>query len=281
MQCSKCGAEVPVESKFCMSCGQAVSAEGVEARHAVETRKRTTLWAILAGILIVVVAAVVLAFMTRGNKVTQATPVPNPQQAPVVNAPPMPDQPQPSVLDTDVKNEPLEVRKEEKPAPPADVVAYLEHLKRVEQMRQDVTARELNYLVSEASNIIVKVFPFNEEWDESSAQRELSKQAQTFSKDWQQISAHFLSVQAPQPCAQLAGRYYQALRTFVGFMGKFEDAVNRKDMAGLQSMRRDQVTVDQELNAADRELDQVCRKFGIEKAFSIKSDTGQTPLLGF
>ena len=281
VRCSKCGQEVPSESRFCPSCGQPISAAHSEITASELPKKRAGTWAALAGLCIVAAVAGILALKPWGGKVTQVEPVPNPQHAPVVHAPPLPSPPQPNVLETDVKNPPLDLKKEEKPGPPVEVVAYLEHLKRVEKMRQDVTAKELNDLVAKAPDLIAKAFPFDENFEESSAPRELTGQASRFTQEWQQISAYFLSVRPPEACRLLASRYYDALREFVIFMGKFQEATGKLDLAKLKDIKRDQVSVDQKLNGADQELAQVCNQNGMEKTFTIQSDTGQTPITGF
>lgn len=280
MKCSKCGGEIPAESRFCLSCGEIVSESPRQTPAAQPPKKRTALWAGLAGLVLVAVV-VVIALGMRGSRVAEVSPVPAPQQAPVVNVPGMPSAPQPSVLDTDVEKPPLDLKKDEKPEPPAEVIAYLEHLKKVEKARQDITAKELNDLVAMAPELIAKAYPLDGNFDESQAPKELSKQVSRYTQEWQQIAQYFVSVRPPDACADLAGKYYDALRDFVGFMGRFQESISKQDLAGLQQMKKDHVSVDQKLSAADNALAQVCNRFGIEKSFRIQSDTGQTPLMGF
>jgi hypothetical protein len=224
----------------------------------------------------VVIAAI---FLTGRGRVTQAVPVPNPQQAPVVNAPGVPGLPQPSVLNTDVEKPPL--KPDEKPQPPADVIAYLEHLKRVEKYRQDLCAKELNDLIAMAPQMISKVYDFDEDVDPKSPTNDLYSQASKYSQEWQQIAAYFASVPPPQACNQLAGKYYESLIEFIKFMNSFRGAIAKSDVAQLKNIQRDQTSVDEKLTASDQELAKVCNQFGIDKTFSIQGDTGRTPLLGF
>lgn len=273
MKCGKCGDEIPSQSKFCLSCGEPVTGDGAEAPASTAREKQLRLVGAAAG-LCVVALAVFLVLVARGSRVTQPPPVPNPQQAPVLHVPAMPDVPQPSVLATDVQ-------RPEKAQVPPEVVAYLEHLRRVEKARQDMSARELNNLVAMAPDMISRAFTLDEDIGEQPDTRALSGQASQFSREWQQISQYFLSVQPPEACAPLAGKYYDSLREFIIFMGSFQDAVARTDVARLQQIKRDQVSMDQKLTAADKELARVCSRFGMEKSFAIQADTGQTPLLGF
>lgn len=278
MKCSKCGNEIPSQSRFCLSCGQQVPNGNEGASAPAVPKKRIGLWAAIAGIVLV---GAVLAFMASKGRLTQGPPSPNIRQTPVLNAPNAPNAPQPNILQTDVEKPPLDINQPEKPEPPADVVAYLAHLKKVEKLRQDVCAKELNDLVAKAPEIIQKAFPFDEDADKPEGTQELAGQASQFSREWQQVSAYFLSVRPPESCGTLAGKYYDSLREFVMFMGNFQNAVNKLDLAKLKEMKRTQVSVDQKLNAADQELAQVCKQYNIDKAFSIQSDTGETPLLGF
>ena len=276
VKCSKCGNEIPSQSKFCLTCGESIiSNRTTNISEAPESRKKKTgLWAAITGLAIV---AIILALKLHGMRVMQATPVPNPQQTPVVNAVPIPGGPQPNVLDTNVEKTPIE-----KPQPPADVVAYIEHLKKVEKFRQDVCARELNDLIATAPEMIAKAFSFDEDIDdEKSGTSEMAGKAGQYSKEWQQIGAYFLSIKPPQTCAALAGKYYDSLREFIIFMNGIQDAVGKTDVAKLKQIQRDQVSVDQKLISADQELAQVCNQYGIEKSFSIQADSSKTPILGF
>lgn len=279
VKCSKCGAEISPTSRFCQACGQPVAS--ADTQGAVEFPKRPVgVWAALTG-LCIVVAIILIILKPWSGKVTQATRIQSPQQVPIVRSPSIQSPSQPNILNTEVRNTPVEPTNSEKPEPPADVVAYLDHLSKVEKMRQDITAKELNDLVEGAANIIAKAFPFDEDFDESSAPKDLSAKAEQFSKEWQNVSTYFLQVQPPPACHTLAGNYYDALREFITFMNSFQDAAGRADLAKLKEIKRDQVRIDQKLSAADQELERVCKQFDIPKQFSIKSDTGQTPLLGF
>ena len=275
MKCDRCGQEISAEADTCPKCGQTV----VESKKpsSRQSKRNIGILASLVG-LVVVAVAVLLIFKPWKSKIIEVTPVPSPQQTPIVKAPSLPPTSQPDILESKARSTPTEVNKQ---APPPEVVAYLDHLSKVEKMRQDVTAKELNDLVAGAKDIIAKAFPFDEDVDESSATRELSAKAAQFSKEWQQISAYFLQVQPPPACSTLAGKYYDALREFITFMTAFQDATMQSDVSKLKDIRRDQVSVDQKFLEADEELTRVCKQFEIEKTFSIRADTGQTPLVGF
>ncbi len=264
MKCFKCGTDNPSESRFCGSCGSPMSREGISTGMpaAVQNKKKTGLIAAIAGLLIVAAIGLYL----HGQRVAGTGPMKAPSQPPVLNAPTVPANQQP----------------EKKEVPP-EVVAYLEHLKKVEQMRQNVYAKELQSLVSSMSEAMMKALPFD--WDQEGEIKkptdELAKKSMDFTRDWQQVSAYFLQVKAPPDCGTLAAKYYESLSTFISFMGKFQEAVGKNDIAGLNSIKADSGQIDDKFNAADAELGKVCDKFGLEKSFKIRSDSGQTPVFGF
>jgi len=76
VRCSKCGQEVPSESRFCLSCGQLISTTQFDVPASELSKKRIGIWAALAGLCIVAAVAGVLALKPWGGKVTQALPDP-------------------------------------------------------------------------------------------------------------------------------------------------------------------------------------------------------------
>lgn len=278
MKCSNCGNEIPSTSRFCLSCGKAIGATGAMAPAREQGRKGLWIVAAVAGLLIVAVAAAAF-FMLRGRAVTQATPVPNPQQNPVASAPNVPNPPQANVLQTEVKKPPLDVNNPRKPAPPADVVAYLEHLKKVEERRQQVYASELNSLFAGAGEMVKDIIP---DWSNSDAPdtpdvRPLTQKRREYTEDWQELTKYLLSAPAPAQCAQLFDKYYgalgQAIRLFNDYQAAMSDPA-KPDIAKLQGLKTRHWEVDKKLDAAERELAAVCDRYGIDKSFSIQSESG-------
>lgn len=276
MKCTKCGTEIPPGSRFCSGCGSPISSEVsgvVPASH----KKSGTLAAIV-GLAIVVIAAVLIAWYMKGQRVADVGPVDAPGQPGVLSGPNAPTNRQPGVLQTPK----VEVKQPEKKEVPKEVVEYLEHLKKVEEYRQQVYGKELAAVMASASDSIVKALPFD--WDEEEPKKptdELAQKSMDFTREWQQVSAYFLQVQAPPECAQLSQKYYDSLGTFIKFMGRFQDAVSKSDVPALKNIKADAGEVDKKLSDADGELGKVCNKFGIEKNFSIKGDSGQSPMFGF
>lgn len=287
MKCGKCGNEIPSQSRFCLACGEPVSTGSSETPARPIPKRRLGLFAAIAG-LCLVGAAVLLAFIVHGSKVTQATPVPNPQQTRVLNAPAPPNGPHPNVLQTDVQKPPLDLKKEEKPQPPPEVVAYLAHLKRVEDARLALQERHIRILTAMLAQAwaepLQKMLDLtdpearDDELTKSGAN--LKKEMSNLTREWQQLSAYFLSVQPPPQCQALAGKYYDALRDVISYIGKLQTYFANQDLNAM-SMRGQSRPIDEKLLAADQELAKVCRENNVEKTFSIHADIAQTPVLGF
>ncbi|MBP6964219.1 MAG: zinc ribbon domain-containing protein [Armatimonadetes bacterium] len=278
MECGKCGTEIPPGSRFCPGCGAPASREVFQttgAQPAATDKKKVALVAAAVGLC---VAAVIAAFLLRGPRVTDQGPTSAPIQPPVLNTETAPPARQPGVLQSPT----TEAKQPEKKEVPEEVVKYLEHLKKVEQYRQTVYSKELQSVMADASDAIMKALPFD--WDEDGAKSptdNLAKKSMDFTREWQQVSAYFLQMPAPPDCGPLGQKYYESLSTFIVFMGKFQAAVSKNDIAGLNSVKADAGTLDKKFTAADAELAKVCDKFGLEKTFSIRGDAGQTPVFGF
>jgi len=228
-------------------------------------------------------------YMIRGRAVTQANPVPNPQQNPVAGAPTVPNAPQPNVLQTEVNKPPLEVNKPQKPAPPADVIAYLEHLKKVEARRMALKSEEEGALLAIIPHLQVDPLKEMLDWsDNPDTNKEPGKTTEDkakdmmaqLSRDWQDLAKFFQSVPAPEPCATLAAKYYDALRDVISTTTDLRSVLVNGDLEKAYKMRGKSGGIDDKLIAADQELGGVCSRFGIERSFSIKSDTGMQPIMG-
>lgn len=98
------------------------------------------------------------------------------------------------------------------------------------------------------------------------------------SKEWQQLARYYMSVQPPEPCHNLATKYSEMLADVISSVGDIQDFVRKTDVGTLMKMQGKSSRIDQKLAAADEELGNVCRKFGIEKSFAIQPDTGMSPL---
>lgn len=287
MKCSKCGNEVPSQSKFCLLCGQPIAAAGpAPSAPAAAPKKSTALWAIAAALIVV---AAVAAFALHGRGVTQAVPA-NGNQTPVVKAPTPANGPQADVLKTNVKNQPIDLNAPKKAPPPADVVAYLDHLKKVEDQRMALKTQEEIALINIIPHLQVDQLKQVLDWSdnpEKSAQTtekttedKAKDEMKQLSADWQKLAGFFLSVPAPESCQALATRYYDALRDVISTTADLQAVLTSGDVGKAYAMQGKSSHIDDKLISADQELGNVCSRYGIDKSFSIKSDTGVAPVTG-
>ena len=284
MKCSKCGNEIPSQSKFCLSCGQPVGpASAAPSAATAGSKKTTTIMAIVAGLIIVAA----IGLFARGRAVTQAPRPVNGNQSPVLKAPAAAGGPQADLLKTNVKNPPINLNAPAKTPPPADVVAYLEHLKKVDAARLDLQRREVASMLGMMTKAQVSDI---EQWlkadepdakmDEASSVTEAKKLTGELNSEWQKLCQFFLSVQAPQPCAALSGQYYDALRGVLTQFQQVNEKVASLDVSALYLMQGQTSKVDEKFTKSDTELSNVCTRYGIDKTFSITTDGGMPPIMG-
>lgn len=275
MKCAKCGAVIPSQSKFCLSCGEPVKSPVKESVPSATARKRSSFWAMLIALLLVASIATIIALKGRGDRVLDSANVSNPQQAPLLNAPNAPSVPQPGIL----QNQNLPVTPAEpKSGPPPEVVAYLEHIKKVEMYR-----RSMRLDLAPAFDMLKKAYSIRDEPGDDERQQtnqEITTGYSDYVSKWQQIVAYFNSVKAPSGCEQLSGAYGEALGNYSSVMIKIQYALVKNDLSTLMSLKGTvQANIDSSLRKADNELAAVCKNFGINKSFVIETDEGVDSLL--
>ncbi|MHB0999734.1 MAG: zinc ribbon domain-containing protein [Armatimonadota bacterium] len=275
MKCKKCGSAIPSQSKFCLSCGEPVQKPNNELKVPATPKKRSNLWTMLAALLIVAALATIIAFKGRSERVMDISRVPSHRQTSVLNAPAAPDAPQPGILQGEG---PRLVPAEPESGPPADVLAYLEHVKKVEMYR-----RSMRLDLTPAFDMLKKAYSIREEpGDEERAEtnQEISSGYSEYTLKWQQIVAYFNSVRAPESCRPLAGAYSDALGRYSSVMIKIQFCLEKKDLTGLTDLRGSaQSNVDSSLRKANEELVTICKYYGINRSFEIQTDEAVDSLL--
>lgn len=280
MKCSRCGNEIPSQSKFCLSCGQPVGAEnGAQPVSAPATggRKSVTVMAIVAGIILLAVAG----FAYWRSSILKAPRPATGNQAPVVKAPNPANGPQADVLKTNVKNPPIDLNAPKKNPPPKEVVAYLEHLKAIESeckaMQEREAAGVMNAYVHGYRKSAEEAADENAR-EVTSPDAAVAKVVGDYDKEWQNLCAKLNSVTAPEPCAQLSAKYYDYLREVIKFMKNSKDMLQNGDVGTALFSRGKSGPIDEKWRAAEQELDAVCSKYGIDKSFSIGDAFSGSPV---
>jgi len=259
MTCRRCGTSLPSDSKFCPNCGlhhTSVELEG-KMEQPQKSRKKPAILAIIAG-LVVVAGLIILMFLLKGKPVTETAPV--------------------QVGQTPVTSAPSAKTPETKAGPPAEIVAYLDHVKVIEGKRL-----KMRVDLAPAFQMLSKVQSMQNDTEEESRagkQQDVSKGIDQYTQQWQDIVGEFNAVRPPSGCEQLAGAYSNALGKYSQVMINIQIAISKQDMGALLGMQGTaQAEVDASLTQADSELSAVCQHYGIQKSFGISPDKGVDSLL--
>lgn len=201
-------------------------------------------------------------------------------QAPVQNSPSagvmkadVPHPPAAAVMKSDAVSPPPQ-----EAGPPADVVAYLAHVKKVEQYRQSMRLD-----LSPAMDMLTDAYSLRTETDEEATARtrqSIDEGYSRYTSKWQEILAYFNSVTAPESCQLLAGTYGDALSKYSSIMLKIQLSLSNRDISTLMALKGSaQKDVDSSLRDADAQVSAVCKTFGIKKTFAVEPDQGEDSLL--
>lgn len=283
MKCSKCGNEIPPQSRFCLSCGAPVTPPAPAPRPTVPRaelpKKRLGLWAGLAGLAVVAIIALALSIFAGKGRVMD-TNSPDGSQSPVMNTRQGPGLPQSGVLNTN-SPEPF-VPMDPGQQPPQEILQYLEFLKSIDQRRlalQDQEKVILYALIKKSAVDPLK--QMLKEMDESDAgdapeqgDSEVQREMTDLPQQWSALLSDFNSVTPPEACRQLAWQYSNALGSVSSSAVDILTMVSKQDLAGVQMLTGQSANIDNSLEAADGELGSVCRQYGIKKTYTITSDRG-------
>ena len=269
-----------------MTCGEPIAArKEKQVMEKPPIRKKYRLIAIIAALLIVAIIAFLMALQNRGDKLLSAV---NNEgiHSPLLRSSGVAGAPQPGLLRADAPNPPATGVMQADPAnpppanegPPADVVAYLEHVKKVEQYRQTMRLD-----LSPAMEMLTDAYSLKTEFDDETVaqtRQSIDEGLSKYTLKWQQIVAYFNSVPAPESCRTLAGAYGDALSKYSSIMIRIQISLSKKDISTLMGMRgRAQKDVDTSLRNADVQVSALCKIYGISKTFSVEPDEGTDSLL--
>lgn len=261
MKCKKCGSIIPSASKFCQNCGLSVSSRTNETAP-LASKKKLAILGTVAGVA-VVVCILILLMTLKGRPVTD-TGVHQVGQSPVMSAPVAPGLPK--------------INQNVKQAPPPAVVAYVEHIKRIEANRVNMRVD-----LSPAFEMLKKAQGIQGDVDDQERgqkQQDISTGIDEYTQKWQKLVDSLNSIQPPSGCEQLAGAYATALGKYSQVMINIQIAINKQDISSLMAMQGTaQSDVDVSLQQADQELSNLCQNFGMTKSFGITPDKGVDSLL--
>jgi hypothetical protein len=209
----------------------------------------------------------------------QAPPMPSPLANPAV-APPMPTPSpptvtaQPSQPPTPQPATPPTAQPQQPSPPPKAVLDYLDELRRIE-MRRKQEAKNIWLAVAALGELVKAMQGIASGGDilDTPSNYDPQKTLQTFATyqtNFAQLRQWLHRLQPPPECLALHQAYDQALQAHINTIGKLQERVQMKDLAGTAMMGLTaQGQISSALQAADSELAAVCARYGIQKFFSI------------
>ncbi len=288
MKCTRCSAEVPGQSQFCLRCGTPLHAAAAPP----PVRPMTPLVAPIAapannrslmavvGVLAVAVLAMA-AWMVKSSLAQKpgATNAPSLVQAPAqMSARPLIQAPAASSTAPIVVALPAGVQ-----AAPnySDIDDYLKFVAQVERTKLNLEKKELaNALITMTQTTSQQ--PSIAEGDDAGQNYlpGINAHNQNYADEWNKLTQIFIGRNPPQSCVQLHDKYYDHLAKTTNLFNKLHDAMAQashgQSSDALTALTSMQGNSDAENSAqiADDELSNICQTYKLEKTFKIQAESG-------
>ena len=299
MKCSRCSAEIPAQSQFCLRCGTPVRGNvpamagpvrpsAPIAQMAPPKSSRNPMLAIVALLVLAVLGLGAMVLIQKAGRSDPGKLVAAPAnagngglvqkpaeatsgatvQAPAETKPnaivPQPDNAQPF---------------------PADIDDYLKFVKRIERQKQALIGTETGdalLMMTQAKALSATI----EEKDYTDAFKNMKSTMQKNSQDWNALTQEFNNRQPPPACVDLRNKFLNQLGKIQAALYAVNDAISQvqtnpsnvlHDLTQMQG--KTSADVDSSIEAADSALADVCDKYRLKKDFEIRGDSGSNGLL--
>ena len=300
MKCTRCSAELPVQSQFCLRCGtpiqRAPSATAPIMPQAgspfAPPKSNNKPMLAIVGVLVLAILAlggvVVKGLMTKKAEANNAGQL---VQAPgaantggLVQAPGdgNPNQLVQAPADSKPGNV---VQKPNEATPfPSDIDDYLKFLKRIEARKQELIRKQTGdalLLLTQAKGLSATI----EESDYNNTFSNINKNMNYNAGEWETLTRELETRTPPEACRDLHNKYYDQLGKVQGVIIAVNDALakvqtnptdalhNLTEMQGKTSQQ-----VDASIQSADDALAAVCDRYKLKKDFDIKGDAGSASM---
>jgi len=299
MKCSRCSAEIPAQSQFCLRCGTPVRGNvpamagpvrpsAPIAQMAPPKSSRNPMLAIVALLVLAVLGLGAMVLIQKAGRSDPGKLVAAPAnagngglvqkpaeatsgatvQAPAETKPnaivPQPDNAQPF---------------------PADIDDYLKFVKRIERQKQALIGTQTGdalLMMTQAKALSATI----EEKDYTDAFKNMKSTMQKNSQDWNALTQEFNNRQPPPACVDLRNKFLNQLGKIQAALYAVNDAISQvqtnpsnvlHDLTQMQG--KTSADVDSSIEAADSALADVCDKYRLKKDFEIRGDSGSNGLL--
>ena len=279
MKCAKCGTELTGNARFCSHCGLTIT--HAEERPGRRTPKKPIIAALIA-IGVLCLAALVFALLgpkNSNNSLLQGqSRLPAPSGS-LTQSPVNPPGPSHPMTQSDAPKPPSMPAAVEEKAPP-EVIQYLQFVKGIELRRQNMRT-DFNPALDMMKSAYASQLGLDPDEGDSSAKNKVTKGYSQYVQDWNQVLRDFNAVQAPEPCREFAAAYQLALSNYVITMIKIQVALSQQDINTLIAMKgKVQRPIDQSLKQADQKLEQVTKRYKLEKDFTVEPDQTVDTIFG-
>lgn len=247
-------------------------------------RSNKILWIAIGALLLVGLIALALA-RKLGQPLTQATTPPPPSGNSLVASPKLPTATAPPITSKITPAPKPAQPQPAQPQAPADVVAYLANLKKIElyrQQMQDNVEKELaNQIANSAGMKDILMSLANGDLSVLDKQPTQGQQTmQATAKLWTRFAAWFNSLKPPQECQPLHDAYQGALVSVIASISDINEKLSSGDYAGLLADQGKSGAIDQKFSQAESQLNKIRNKYNLPDDFDIQSESGGSSLVG-
>ena len=186
---------------------------------------------------------------------------------------------------------PLGAKGDLPPEMPEDIYKWLEHLRKTEEKRIDITMGQLTtaYTEKEKAQLEGGVDALkdllngidNPDSEIHSPTEKLAKVLKKMHDDTKELQKFFDSYPPPQECVPIANAYDQALTETAGQMGDIADHLAAGDVEKLLKMEGKSASgIDTAGKKTDRLVGEICDKYHKRRWFGIADDIKSSPIFG-
>jgi hypothetical protein len=298
MKCSRCSAEIPAQSRFCLRCGTAVPSTtttqmptGYNPTMAAPQRASGNkgLYAVI-GLLAIAVLALG-GFVAKGmfqksadDKKGQLVQAPGMgSSGALVQAPG--DSKMAPIVQAPGDSTPAPIVQQPDSAPnPADIDDYLQFVRRIEASKQQLLRKQLKdalVMMTKAKMLSATI----EEENYNNAFNDIGKGLSYNADEWEMLTREFQTRTPPPSCVDLRNKYLDQLAKIQTMVIEVNDALSKvqtdpsKALETLTQMQgKASIDADESIAKADDALAEVCSKYRLRKEFDIRSDSSSASM---
>jgi hypothetical protein len=166
---------------------------------------------------------------------------------------------------------------------PDDVRKWLEHLKRIDRMREAYNSSYAMTLIGKVGSLRPGTFLDEEAASIDEAQRKAAASGLTGDVDnfFAKLTQDFQSLPPPAECAAIAGEYAGVLLETRGMLGQIDQAIRNLDIHSLESLQgTTYARLDAKADGTNTLIDAICEKYQEPNKYEVFVDRGNSLSLG-